>query len=81
METKIQIPGMPRPIEMHAHDPMRYVGDMLAWIHQAVASESELMHNVIEGKKKMAGKMTVRNTIERDWASPSCYFYRGGGYV
>ena len=56
METKIQIPGMPRPIEMHAHDPMRYVGDMLAWIHQAVASESELMHNVIEGKKKWREK-------------------------
>lgn len=25
---------MPRPIEMHAHDPRRYVGDMLAWVHQ-----------------------------------------------
>lgn len=27
--------GMPRPIEMQAHDPQRYVGDMLAWMHQA----------------------------------------------
>ena len=26
--------GMPRPIEMHAHDPRRYLGDMLAWVHQ-----------------------------------------------
>lgn len=26
--------GMPRPIEVHAHDPLRYVGDMLAWLHQ-----------------------------------------------
>jgi hypothetical protein len=26
--------GVPRPIEVHAHDPLRYVGDMLAWIHQ-----------------------------------------------
>ncbi len=25
---------MPRPIEMHAHDPRRFVSDMLAWVHQ-----------------------------------------------
>jgi len=35
-----------KPIEMHAHDPIRYVGDMLAWIHQAVASESELIRSL-----------------------------------
>jgi conserved oligomeric Golgi complex subunit 6 len=34
--------GMPRPIEMHAHDPRRYIGDMLAWTHQALAGEREL---------------------------------------
>ena len=28
----------PRPIEMHAHDPRRYVGDMMAWVHQSLAS-------------------------------------------
>ena len=27
--------GTPRPIELHAHDPQRYVGDMLAYLHQA----------------------------------------------
>ena len=26
--------GVPRPIEIHAHDPQRYVNDMLAWVHQ-----------------------------------------------
>ncbi|KAE8727436.1 Detected protein of confused Function [Hibiscus syriacus] len=35
--------GMPRPIEVHAHDPLRYVGDMLGWLHQALASEHELV--------------------------------------
>ena len=34
---------MPRPIEMHAHDPRRYLGDMLAWMHQSLASERELL--------------------------------------
>src|SRR5690606_17208905 len=41
--------GMTRPIEIHAHDPMRYVGDMLAWIHQAVASESQFLQLLVEG--------------------------------
>ncbi|KAH1224199.1 WAT1-related protein [Glycine max] len=35
--------GLPRPIEVHAHDPLRYVGDMLGWLHQALASERELV--------------------------------------
>lgn len=35
--------GIPGPIELHAHDAMRYTNDMLAWIHQALASEKELM--------------------------------------
>eukprot|EP00928_Gymnodinium_smaydae_P028283 TRINITY_DN21604_c0_g2_i1.p1 TRINITY_DN21604_c0_g2~~TRINITY_DN21604_c0_g2_i1.p1 ORF type:complete len:730 (-),score=195.98 TRINITY_DN21604_c0_g2_i1:185-2344(-) len=30
-----------RPIELHAREPERYVGDMLAWIHQNVASERD----------------------------------------
>jgi len=33
--------GTPRPIEMHAHEPARYVGDMLAWLHQACPGEGE----------------------------------------
>lgn len=32
---------MPRPIELSSHDPLRYAGDMLAWTHQATASERE----------------------------------------
>ena len=26
--------GLPRPIEVHAHDPLRYAGEMLGWLHQ-----------------------------------------------
>ncbi|GAB4851939.1 Golgi transport complex subunit 6 [Ancistrocladus abbreviatus] len=40
--------GLPRPIEVHAHDPLRYVGDMLAWLHQALASERELVHVLLD---------------------------------
>jgi conserved oligomeric Golgi complex subunit 6 len=35
--------GFPRPIEVHAHDPLRYLGDMLAWVHQALATEKEVV--------------------------------------
>ena len=35
--------GIPRPIELHAHDPLRYTNDMLAWMHQALATEKELV--------------------------------------
>lgn len=30
-----------RPIELQACDPVRYIGDMLAWIHENTASERE----------------------------------------
>ncbi|KAG7380505.1 Golgi transport complex subunit 6 [Phytophthora pseudosyringae] len=41
--------GIPRPIEMHAHDPVRYCGDMLAWIHQSIATESEFFRVLFDG--------------------------------
>ncbi|KAL4647730.1 conserved oligomeric Golgi complex subunit 6 [Arapaima gigas] len=40
--------GTPRPIEMHSHDPLRYVGDMLAWLHQATASEKEHLEALLK---------------------------------
>uniref|UniRef100_A0A4X2LCK1 Conserved oligomeric Golgi complex subunit 6 n=1 Tax=Vombatus ursinus TaxID=29139 RepID=A0A4X2LCK1_VOMUR len=40
--------GTPRPIEMHSHDPLRYVGDMLAWLHQATASEKEHLETLLK---------------------------------
>jgi hypothetical protein len=35
-----------RAMDVHAHDAVRYVGDMLAWMHQAVASEQEFLESV-----------------------------------
>lgn len=43
----LTVGGTGRPIEIHSHDPLRYVGDMLAWIHQAVASEFELVSSLL----------------------------------
>lgn len=43
-----------RPIELQAYDPVRYVGDMLAWIHQNVASEREAIATLLGSKRSEA---------------------------
>jgi hypothetical protein len=56
--------GLPRPIEIHAHDPTRYVGDMLAWVHQATASEHELLDSLFGVRAhRMVGE--ARRTARR----------------
>ncbi|KAF3352203.1 hypothetical protein VdG1_00684 [Verticillium dahliae VDG1] len=35
-----------KPIEMAAHDPLRYVGDMLAWVHSATVGEREALETL-----------------------------------
>ncbi|KDR69275.1 hypothetical protein GALMADRAFT_256106 [Galerina marginata CBS 339.88] len=51
--------GYPRPIELHAHDPMRYVGDMLAWVHQAIAAEREFLESLfgLKNDGRMVGSI------------------------
>jgi len=45
--------GTPRPIEMHAHEPARYVGDMLAWLHQACPGEVETISQLLRQCDKL----------------------------
>lgn len=35
--------GTPQPIELHSHDTLRYVGDIFGWLHQAMATEKDLL--------------------------------------
>ncbi|CAG8701845.1 12672_t:CDS:10, partial [Acaulospora morrowiae] len=58
--------GTPRPIEMLAHDPLRYVGDMLAWVHQNVASEKEYLEGLFEPKKQEVETNDKEVTWESD---------------
>ncbi|XP_014482333.1 PREDICTED: conserved oligomeric Golgi complex subunit 6 isoform X2 [Dinoponera quadriceps] len=44
--------GTPNPIEMHANDPKRYVGDMLAWLHQAIPVEKENILTLVKSCDK-----------------------------
>ena len=64
--------GLPRPIELHAHDPLRYVGDMLAWVHQAIAAEREFLEGLFgrraeEGKRMVGAPRTRGDSPEEEW--------------
>lgn len=37
-----------KPIEMHAHDPKRYIGDMFAFLHQALPTEKENLNTLLK---------------------------------
>ncbi|KAL0476993.1 COG6 [Acrasis kona] len=50
--------GRRRPIEMAAHDPVRYIGDILAWIHQSAASERELVDSLLSNDESEPGTPT-----------------------
>ncbi|CAM6119888.1 unnamed protein product, partial [Calypogeia fissa] len=70
--------GMPRPIEVHAHDPLRYVGDMLAWLHQALASERELATALFSSNANASGDSTSQRFTADSWklASKSGRFFK-----
>ncbi|KAK5995800.1 Conserved oligomeric Golgi complex subunit 6 [Cladobotryum mycophilum] len=52
-----------KPIDLAAHDPLRYVGDMLAWIHSATVSEREALEVlfVAEGEELARGLKSGRD--------------------
>nr|CAG4640750.1 EOG090X03SX [Eulimnadia texana] len=52
-----------RPMELHAHDPPRYVGDMLAWLHQMVPTEKENVVALLKGCDKSDVSELVASTL------------------
>ncbi|XP_050693189.1 conserved oligomeric Golgi complex subunit 6-like [Eriocheir sinensis] len=55
--------GAPRPIELQAHDPLRYVGDMLAWVHQALPSEREAAQTLFAKCTNLDPSEQTRTTV------------------
>lgn len=41
-----------RALDLHAHDAVRYVSGMLAWMHQAIASEVEFLEAIFGSENK-----------------------------
>ncbi|XP_054276393.1 conserved oligomeric Golgi complex subunit 6-like [Macrosteles quadrilineatus] len=54
--------GTPKPIEAHAHDAKRYVGDMLAWLHQAIPGERD---NLLTLLKNCDTKTDVSEEVQQ----------------
>lgn len=61
--TQGGVGGTPKPIEMHAHDPKRYVGDMLAWLHQTIPGERENLLILLKGCDKTGGYYVMVNHL------------------
>ena len=55
--------GTPRPIELHAHEPARYVGDMLAWLHQALPGEVETITQLLRQCQTLEVEAKARNIL------------------
>lgn len=48
-ENGTEVSSSVKPIELAAHDPLRYAGDMLAWVHSATVSERESLESLFVG--------------------------------
>ncbi|KAM7535839.1 hypothetical protein Aperf_G00000093728 [Anoplocephala perfoliata] len=59
-----------KPIEMQSHDPTRYAGDMLAWLHQAAASEKEYLQSLTSEKADKELLCDCLNNITSGLAHP-----------
>lgn len=60
-----------RAIDIHAHDSVRYVSDMLAWMHQAIASEQEFLETIFGSNTKSRFQESDMEYIQlQDYLSP-----------
>ncbi|GAB5364578.1 hypothetical protein AAMO2058_000982100 [Amorphochlora amoebiformis] len=57
--------GQPRPIEIHAGDPIRYVSDMLAWVHQTLADEREFLTSIISPRSQRSQGSRMQGEDEK----------------
>ena len=56
-----------KPIDFYAHDPLRYVGDMFAWIHSATVSEREALDVLFVSKGNEIAKGIQTTTKDEPW--------------
>ncbi|EPX72398.1 transport complex peripheral subunit Cog6 [Schizosaccharomyces octosporus yFS286] len=55
-----------KPIELSAPDTMRFVGDLLAWTHQTIVNEIELIDSLLAARRQQ-----VRSHPVSPWDTPS----------
>lgn len=60
--------GTAKPIELYAHDPLRYIGDMLAWLHSTTVSEQEALEVLfISGEDSSIAKGIETGLASEPW--------------
>ncbi|KAK7899921.1 Golgi transport complex subunit 6 [Exophiala xenobiotica] len=60
--------GAAKAIEFSTHEPLRYVGDMLAWVHAAGVSEKEALEGLFVGDADEISKGLSSRTDDEPWA-------------
>ncbi|KAL5333034.1 oligomeric Golgi complex subunit 6 [Aspergillus crustosus] len=57
-----------KPIEFSAHDPLRYIGDMLAWVHSTTVSEREALETLFVSDGDDLAKGIQAGLSSEPWA-------------
>lgn len=63
--------GSARAIEFSTHDPLRYVGDMLAWVHSATVSEMEALEGLFISDAEEISKGLHAGKVADPFAAPN----------
>ncbi|KAI9652849.1 MAG: Golgi transport complex subunit 6 [Alyxoria varia] len=59
-----------KPIEFSAHEPLRYVGDMLAWVHATAVSEQEALEVLFVAEGNEIAKGIQAGLESEPWSRP-----------
>lgn len=62
--------GAARAIEFSTHDPLRYIGDMLAWVHSATVSEMEALEGLFISDEEEISKGLHAGKAADPFAAP-----------
>jgi hypothetical protein len=60
--------GLGKAIEFSTHEPLRYVGDMLAWVHSASVSEKEALEGLFVGDEQELARGLSEGRVSEPWA-------------
>ena len=60
--------GAAKAIEFSTHEPLRYVGDMLAWVHSAAVSEKEALEGLFVSDAEEISKSLSAGRTSEPWA-------------
>ena len=66
-----------KPIEFYAHDPLRYVGDMLAWTHSTTVSEREALETLFVSEGEEISKGLTAGKDAEPWSAEDADAFDG----